>query len=98
MKRWHEDYSVAYRQWKIHHKSHVDTNKYLSRYRIGKDPYKVDCVCDEQVGRFRKMDAWDCGNPQCGICHSDKFPKRQLTIKEEKANRSFKEQLREFKD
>lgn len=29
-----------------------------------------------QAGRYRKLKAFDCGNPQCGICHSDKFPKR----------------------
>lgn len=94
MKRWHEEYNVFHRQWKIHHKSHVESNKGSNR-NIGKDPYEVDCVCDEQVGRFRKKDAWDCGNTKCGICHQDKFPKRQLTNKEIKSNISFKEQLKE---
>ena len=106
MRRWHQEYAVSHRQWKIHHKDHVETNKrgtvsydaatMQMTSRVGKDPYEVDCVCDEQIGRFRKTDAWDCGNPKCGICHSDKFPKRQLTMKEEKSNLSFKEQLKDY--
>ena len=62
MKRWHEEYNVFYRQWKAHRKSHVESNKDFMR-EIGKDPYVVDCTCDEQVGRFRKKDAlglWKC--------------------------------------
>jgi hypothetical protein len=97
MKRWHEEYNVFYRQWKIHRKSHVDSNKDSSRNRIGKDPYEVDCECDEQVGRFRKKDAWDCGNVRCYLCHSDKFPKRQLTNKEVRSNISLKEQKNDYK-
>jgi hypothetical protein len=95
MKRWHEEYNVFYRQWKTHRKSHVESNKDMSRNRIGLSPQVIDCACDEQVGRFRKKDAWDCGNPQCGICHSDKFPKRSLTNREVKSNFSYKEQLKD---
>lgn len=94
MKRYHEEYNVFYRQWKIHRKSHVEQNKDFMK-EIGGDPFKVECSCDEQVGRFRKKDAWDCGNTQCGICHSDKFPKRSLTNREIKSNFSYREQLRE---
>ncbi len=97
MKRWHEEYNVFYRQWKIHRQSHVESNKDWSR-GIGVDPYIVDCPCDNQVGRFRKRDAWDCGNPQCYMCHSDKFPKRSLTEQEIKSNLSFKEQLKELQE
>ena len=96
MKRWHEDYKVSYRQWKIHRKSHVDHNKNFMK-EVGYDPYKVDCMCDEQVGRFRKTDAWDCGNSRCGICHNDKFPKRSLTDQEKKSNLGFKEQLKDYR-
>lgn len=95
MKRWHEEYNIFHRQWKIHRKSHVETNKNYSNNRIGKDPYEIDCSCDEQVGRFRKMDAWDCGNPHCQVCHYNKYPKRELTNGEVKSNISFKEQLKE---
>ena len=102
MRRWHEDYSIAFRQWKIHRRSHVESNKMrrvgYEKYEAapGSDPFKVDCACDEQVGRFRKKDAHDCGNTQCGICHQDKFPKRDLTRQELFSALSFKEQVREF--
>lgn len=100
MKRWHEEYKVFYRQWKIHRKSHVDNNKDRGgqRNRIGVDPYVVDCACDDQVGRFRKKDAWDCGNPRCGICHQDKFPKRDLTDQERKSSMKLKESLKDLRD
>lgn len=96
MKRWHQDYPIALREWRKHRRSHVESNKNNGGLRIGKDPYEVDCDCDEQVGRFRKKDAWDCGNTRCGICHSDKFPKRDLTPQELISDLSFKEQLREI--
>jgi hypothetical protein len=95
MKRWHEDFTVSKRQWKKHRKDHVESNKQWVR-EVGKDPYIVDCDCDEQIGRFRKKDAYDCGNTQCYICHNDKFPKRELTRKEEKSKLSFKEQLKDL--
>ena len=100
MKRWHEEYNVFYRQWKIHRKSHVDSNKDNGGRpgRLGVDPYVVDCTCDDQVGRFRKKDAWDCGNPRCFICHSDKFPKRDLTEQEVKSKIKFKESLKELRE
>lgn len=91
MKRWHEEYAVFHRQWKKHRKMHVESNK--NRLRV-----PGDCTCDDQVGRFRKRDAYDCGNSGCLICHSDKFPKRQLTEKEIVSDISFKEQLKDLSD
>jgi len=71
MKRWHEELTISRREWRKHRRSHVESNK-NSPYglgfgfdRIGQDPYEVDCPCDDQVGRFRKKDAWDCGNSRC---------------------------------
>lgn len=107
MKRWHEDYyKVTLREWKEHRRSHVESNKNSgwrydrtlkqSVFAEGRDPYEVDCDCDEQKGRFRKKDAWDCGNTRCGICHGDKFPKRTKHDQELKSELSFKEQLRDF--
>jgi hypothetical protein len=96
LKRWHEDYKIAKREWRIHRRSHVESNIRNSGQRIGKDPFVVDCECDEQVGRFRKKDAWDCGNPQCGVCHSDKYPKRTKHEHEIKSDVSFKEQLKDL--
>jgi hypothetical protein len=93
MKRWHQELAVTKRNWLAHRRMHVESNKTWTK-EVGKDPYVVECECDEQLGRFRKKDAWDCGNPRCWICHSDKFPKRELTIKEVKANLSFSEQMK----
>ncbi len=50
----------------------------------------------EQIGRFRKKKAFDCGNTQCGICHQDKFPKRQLTEQEVISKLDFKDQLKDI--
>ena len=99
MKRWHEDYhKFAYRQWKIHHRSHIESNLDNSRNRIGMDSNIVDCACDEQVGRFRKTDAWDCGKPHCMVCHSDKYPKRSKHEQELLSELDFREQLKELDD
>ena len=68
MKRWHEDYKITLREWKKHRQTHIDSNKSQSAYLIGKKADEIDCVCDLQVGRFRKMDAFDCGNPRCYMC------------------------------
>ena len=95
MKRWHEDLPKTLRQWKMHRRDHVESNKTWVR-EPGRDPYEVDCPCDDQVGRFRKRDAHDCGNPGCLVCHSDKFPKREMTEQEKKSELSYKEQLREY--
>ena len=81
MKRWHEDYFVSKREWKKHHHNHVESNKTWRR-EVGRDPYEIDCPCDNQIGRFRKKDAYDCGNTKCYICHNDKLPKRTLTRQE----------------
>lgn len=32
----------------------------------------VDCVCEFQVGRFRKQKAFGCGRPRCLLCHFEK--------------------------
>ena len=92
MRRWHEEVFITKRNWLTHRRFHVEAN--LARPKvIGGDPFVVDCECDEQMGRFRKKDAYDCGNTQCYMCHGDKFPKRTKTRQEEVADLSFKEQL-----
>lgn len=95
MRRWHSELHITTREWRKHYLSHVKSNLSWNR-NVGQDPYVIDCVCDEQRGRFRKKDAWDCGNTRCGICHNDKFPKRELTRKEEKALKEYREQTEEF--
>jgi hypothetical protein len=95
MKRWHQDYQKSFKEWKKHRKDHIENNKNRMKYP-GYDPNVVDCSCDEQVGRFRKKKGLDCGNPRCGICHKDKFPKRTPTDQEEISRLGFKEQLKDF--
>jgi hypothetical protein len=94
MKRWHQDRKIAYREWKKHRRLHVESNQF--RNRVGVSAYVVECECDEQVGRFRKTDANDCGTPQCWICHGAKYPKRSKHEQELKAEISFLEQLQEL--
>lgn len=102
MKRWHEEVNVSRRQWKLHRRMHVERNKNWSiGYRPNQrkpysDPYEVACDCDDQIGRFRKKDAYDCGHTECFGCHSDKYPKRTPTEQEQMSELSFKEQLKEM--
>jgi hypothetical protein len=102
MKRRYEDRKITRREWKEHHLIHVEMNETRGVGRgpgqrlPGSDPREVDCACDKQVGRFRKLDAYDCGIPGCGICHADKFPRRSWTRQEIKAELRLQEQLREI--
>jgi hypothetical protein len=95
MKRWHQEISLITRQWKKHRQFHVDSNKTWTK-EPGRDPDIADCPCDDQKGRFRKKDAYDCGRPGCKVCHSDKFPKRIKTEQEINSDLDFKEQITEF--
>lgn len=95
MKRWHEDFPRTYREWRKHYISHVESNIDWNANRIGKSPYEIDCSCDKQIGRFRKKDAWDCGNTRCHLCHGDKFPVRYKTRQELRADLDFQEGLEE---
>lgn len=38
-----------------------------------------------ECGHCRKSKPLDCGNPKCTTCHSEKYPKRELTIQEQKS-------------
>lgn len=96
MRRWHAEIAITRRNWRNHRRMHVESNitapqGYDRRRKPGDDPFEVDCICDEQVGRFRKKDAYDCGKPHCFGCHSDKYPKRELTRQELIANKKLKE-------
>jgi len=33
----------------------------------------LDCVCEFQVGRFRKRKALGCGRSRCQLCHFEKI-------------------------
>ncbi|MSR55916.1 MAG: hypothetical protein EXS09_21985 [Gemmataceae bacterium] len=101
MKRWHQDETVTLREWRHHHRGHVEYNKgrsqgHLAGQRLpGSDPRDVDCNCDDQPGRFRKRHAHDCGKARCQICHGYKFPCRRKSAKERLADMALKEQIRE---
>lgn len=95
MKRWHEEYSRTFREWKRHWLQHVDQNLDWQK-EPGKDPYEIDCACDNQKGRFRKMRAFDCGNARCYLCHSDKFPKREKTNQEIISDLKFQEGINDL--
>ena len=100
MKRWHQDLAISRREWRKHRRSHVESNKNRSGYRLGQDPYEVDCPCDDQLGRFRKKDAFDCGQVLCRVCHYNKWLNdggHELTRQEILFDISFREQLQELK-
>ena len=68
---------------------------YFHTYR----EWKKDSFHENRAkGFYRKRKAFDCGNSQCRICHSDKFPVRELTKQEMKAKLKFKEQCAELND
>lgn len=48
--------------------------------------------------RFRKVHPLDCGNKQCRICHSDKYPTRKLTKKENEQREDYEEYMRSRND
>ncbi len=33
----------------------------------------IDCVCEFQIGRFRKRKAFGCGKTRCLVCHYEKI-------------------------
>jgi hypothetical protein len=94
-KRWHEEYPRTHREWRKHYLFHVESNISYNR-APGRDPDQFDCICDQQKGRFRKKDAWDCGHTQCYLCHSDKFPKRETTLQEDRSELKLREGIEEF--
>jgi len=93
MKRWHEDAPRTAREWKKHYQRQVWVNRFRND-EVSRDPYQFDRVQDMQKGRFRKKRAFDCGNPRCGICHSDKYPKRKETRQELLIEFRFREELK----
>jgi hypothetical protein len=88
VKRFQDDLKVARRNWKNHRRIHVE--------KVQNAGIPAFNGTDNQVGRFRKRDAFDCGIPHCGICHSDKYPKRISTEQEKISDLGFAEQLEEF--
>lgn len=62
MRRYHQESDRTKRE----HRRHL-------RVAHGWPKKPVTCPCDLQAGRFRKMDAYDCGQPLCRVCHYEKW-------------------------
>lgn len=92
MKRWHEDFTRTNREWKEKNINCMMWIHDLNNSEI------LSSAKFTQKGRYRKKDAWDCGNPQCGVCHSDKFPKRKKNRKEKLSDIKFLEDKKEFEN
>jgi hypothetical protein len=44
------------------------------RFHLARHDKPVQCVCEFQVGRFRKgQRRGGCGKPRCYLCHGDKL-------------------------
>lgn len=96
MKRWHQDEKIARREWRKHRRMHVQQKLDWNPNGVGQDPFVVDCKCDDQIGRFRKKDAYDCGRAGCMVCASHKFPYRQKTERELFYDKDFQQQLKDL--
>ena len=72
MRRWHEDLHVTRAHWREHLKIVHDW------------PRKpLDCECELQVGRFRKIGGHGCHKARCLLCHRHKIfrePTRQEIV------------------
>jgi hypothetical protein len=55
----------------------------------------LDCVCEFQVGRFRKQKALGCGKSRCLLCHFDKIFGIQ-SVKDRIRPRRFLDSLNDY--
>jgi hypothetical protein len=62
MQRWHRDVRITRRHWREHL---TLVHDYPRR--------PLDCVCELQVGRFRKIGGHGCGKARCLLCKADKI-------------------------
>ena len=62
MKRYHQEME---RTKRVHRQHLRDLHQWPRR--------AIDCVCEFQVGRFRKKKALGCGKSRCLLCHFDKI-------------------------
>lgn len=96
MRRWHQEKSITLRNWRNLRRLRIDSAKNYGE--VGRDPYDLKYKEDNQIGRYRKRDAYDCGNTRCYLCHNEKLPKRQKHEQEMIADVDFKEQLKELEN
>lgn len=90
MKRWHQELAISIRNWKNRRRMEIDSAK--RHGAVGRDPFDTG---DKELGRYRKKDAYDCGNTKCYICSCDKL----LGHKHEQevlSDLDFAEQLKEL--
>jgi hypothetical protein len=58
MKRWHDEKAIMAKNVKERKRSTYDHS--------GQHPFDDKRA---KLGYYRKLDAYDCGKPDCGICH-----------------------------
>jgi hypothetical protein len=81
MKRYHEEKHLFEQRAKM--RQHLDR-------AIGAHSHDIE------PGRFRKaLRCGGCGRARCQVCHSEKFPKRTLTRKEQQAFYDFQDYKRD---
>jgi hypothetical protein len=61
MKRYHSEVDRTRRA----HRVHLDL--------VHSHSHILDCVCEFQVGRFRKQKELGCGRSRCLLCHYEKI-------------------------
>ena len=61
MKRYHQELARTKREHRFH-----------LRWIHSWPKQPVDCICELQAGRLRKLKALDCGRPRCLVCHFEK--------------------------
>jgi hypothetical protein len=86
MRRWHRDVRITRRHW-LEHLTQVH----------GWPRKKLHCVCELQMGRFRKIGGHGCGKARCLLCHGEKIfqiPKHKDRV----ADLRFREALAEIEE
>ena len=58
---------------------------------------EIDCVCELQVGRFRKRKALGCGKSRCLLCHFDKIFGLQ-SVKDQIRQQRFLDSFEDYSD
>ena len=59
--------------------------------------HAIDCVCEFQVGRFRKQKALGCGKSRCLLCHFEKIFGFE-SLKDRIRHRRFLDSLNDYLD
>lgn len=93
MKRYHQEIARTRKEWRKHLNVHYVSVRNIPNVKLEDT---IDCPCDLQPGRFRKIKNNDCGHTRCYACHEYKYPKRELTPAEIRFEISYLEQLAEL--